>query len=306
MPLRGLSQPAFVAAWVVFDAACLLAALVLLLQVLAPLSRLGLAASVAAATAFPPVFAELQAGQRGGPILLLAVLAMRFASHSALAGALAGAAASLKLYPGAMVLGDLRPRMVVSAAITAALLLAAAFAPLRGPLYYLQHVLVPALQPSDADCAITSVRSLWMRAIGGEAYYWIGPSGSLFRIRTPFDLPALGHLLTAASALALVAVAVWAARGAGFGSARALAVTFALGAVVPGEVYPYQYLPLVPLLLMVVVDGFRDRRWRVLAAAAVCVAAFVPTPCSIPFPNLWTLGGLGLFGLGAATARTRR
>lgn len=306
LPIRALPEPAFVAAWVVFDAGCLVAALLLLLQLLAPMPRLALAASVAAGAIFPPVFAELQAGQRGGPILLLAVLAMRHARRAGLTGVLVGAAASLKLYPGAMVLGDLRPKMVAAAAAAAGLLLLAAFAPLGGPLFYVQHVLFPALQPSDADCAITSVRSLWMRALGGEAYYWIARDGHLVRVQTPVDLPALAQLLAYATELALVGVALWAARRAGFASPNALAVTFALGAVVPGEVYPYQYLPLLPLVLTAVATGFGERRWLLLGAVAAGIAAFVPTPCSIPFPNLWTLGGLGLFVIGAAAVATSR
>jgi hypothetical protein len=306
LPLRGLSEPAFVAAWVLFDALCVVLAVALLFPVLEPLPALARAAAVAGAAGFPAVFAELAAGQRGGPLLLLAAVAIRTAGRPGVAGALIGAAASLKLYPGAMLLGLPRARAIAAAAAAAAVLVLAAFAPLGGPLFYLQHVLLPALQPSDADCGITSVRSLWMRLLGGEAYWWIGPGGGLVEVRSPIHLPLAGEALTVLTQVTLVATAVWTAWRRGFGTPYALAITFALGAVVPGEVFPYQYLPLLPLLVMLLAAGFRDRRWGSVIALAACLAAFLPPPCSIPFPNLWTLGGVGLFALGAASARTSR
>ncbi len=303
LPLRSLDETAFVNAWVLIDAACLVAAAVLLMRLLEPLSPLARAAGWASAAAFPPVFAELDAGQRGGPILVLAVLAMRLARRPGLAGALAGAAASLKVYPAAMVLGLPRARFLAAAALTAAGLLALAFLPVGGPAFYAQHVFLPALSPNDADCAIDSVRSLWARSVGGEPYWWIGGPGALVRVQSPIHLPLLAQVLTYLTLAVLVASAVLAARLAGWGTPYALAVTFALGALVPGEVYPYQFLPLLPLIVMVLTAAVTRRRWGVVLALAASLLAFVRPPCEMPFPNLWTVGALAAFAIGAGQYR---
>ena len=297
LPLAFLPERWFVVTWTALDALCLGAAVWLLLRHLRP-TRLGAAVALLATVAFPPVFAELAAGQRGGPLLLLGVGAMLLAaSRAGWAGALAGSAAALKLYPGAMVLGAPRPAFVGAAAIAFVALVAAAYAPLGGPAFYVQHVLLPALSPSDADCAIDSVRSLYMRAVGGERYAWAGPGGLAY-VGSPLHLPAVAVALTYLTDIALVALAVLTARRVGLGSPGALAITFALGALVPGEVYPYQFLPLLPLVLLLATGAVRERRWRVLALLGLAGAGFLRPPCDMPLPNLWTLSGLAVFGLG--------
>jgi hypothetical protein len=295
-PLAWLPLPAFELAWLAVDAAALAASVWLLLRRLRP-GRLALAIALLLTVAFPPVFAELVADQRGGPILLLAVVAMvTAASRPAWAGVAAGAATSLKLYPVGLLVGA--PREVI-VGVAAAVFVGAwllAFAPLGGPQFYLQHVLAPALSPSDADCAIDSVRSLWMRAVGGETYAWAGPGGLAY-VRSPIHLPALAIGLTYASDLGLLVAAAWAARRVGFLSPGALGFGFALGALVPGEVYPYQFLPLLPLALMLAVGAVEHRRWGVLALLGIACLGFVRPPCDTPLPNLWTLSGLAVFGV---------
>lgn len=297
LPLAWLPLPAFEAAWLVVDAACIGVALWLLFRRLAP-SPLALALGLFVTVAFPPVFAELVAAQRGGPILLLAVAAMLTAATSpGWAGAAAGIATSLKLYPLALLVGAPRRILAGTLAVVFAASWLIAFAPLGGPQFYIQHVLVPATSPSDADCAIDSVRSLWMRAVGGERYAWSAPSGLAY-IASPIHLPLVAAVLTYATDLGLVAGAFWAARRVGFGTPPALALAFGLGALVPGEVYPYQFLPLLPLALMLTVGAVESRRWGVLALLGVACLGFVRPPCDTPLPNLWTLSGLAVFALG--------
>ncbi len=296
VPLAWLPLPAFEAAWLAFDAACVALAVWLLLRRLRP-SRLAAAVAVLVTVAFPPVFAELVADQRGGPILLLAVAAMLLAAGRPIwAGVAAGAATSLKLYPAALLLGA--PRAIFAGALVVgfALCWLIAFAPLGGPLFYIQHVLVPATSPSDADCAIDSVRSLWMRAVGGERYAWAGPGGLVY-VQSPIRQPGAGYLLSYASDLVLLVAAAWGARRTGFGSPAALALAFALGALLPGEVYPYQFLPLLPVALMLAVGAVERRRWGVLALLGVACLGFVRPPCDTPLPNLWTLSGVAVFAL---------
>src|SRR5439155_899120 len=56
--------------------------------------------------------------------------------------------------------------------VVAALVTAATFIPLGlgGALFYYQHVLVPSLGSYNPDCAYDSVRTLFMRTIGGEPF----------------------------------------------------------------------------------------------------------------------------------------
>jgi hypothetical protein len=218
------------------------------------------------------------------------------ASRPAWAGAAVGAATSLKLYPLGLLIGAPRAAVAAVAGAVFAGCWLLAFAPLGGPQFYLQHVLAPALSPSDADCAIDSVRSLWMRAVGGESYAWAGPGGLTY-VTSPIHLPAVATLLTYATDLGLLVAAAWGARRVGLMTPPALAYGFALGALVPGEVYPYQFLPLLPLALMLAVGAVERRRWDVLALLGIACLGFVRPPCDTPLPNLWTLSGLGVFGL---------
>ena len=297
LPLAWLPEKQFVLAWTALDAALLAVAVWLLLRHRRP-SRLAVAVAALVTVAFPPVFAELAAGQRGGPLLLLGVAAMLLAAaRPGWAGVATGVAASLKIYPAALVLGAPRVAFVAGLALAFAAVTLLAFAPLGGPGYYAQHVLVPALSPSDADCAIDSVRSLWMRAVGGERYAWASPGGLAY-VRSPIHLPLLASALTYLTDAVLVAVAAVTARRAGFATPGALALTLALGALVPGEVYPYQFLPLLPLALLVAVGAVEARRWRVLLVLGIACLGFVRPPCDTPLPNLWTLSGLAVFAVG--------
>jgi hypothetical protein len=216
------------------------------------------------------------------------------------AGAFAGLAAAIKIYPAAMALGpDPRRRLRFAAGLAGSLLGSWALLsiPLGNPLVYLQGVLLPAAGATDADCGIASVTSFWRRTVGGEPYALPDPAGIRF-VTLPLHLPELATALALLSAAAFAGAALWAAWRSGWHPAYGLALGFALGALIPGEVYPYQFLPLLPLALLVAVRAAEARRAAVLAVLLVALLGFVRQPCELPFPNLWSLAGVAVFAIG--------
>jgi hypothetical protein len=77
-----------------------------------------------------------------------------------------------------------------------------------------------------------------------------------------------------------------------------MSLGFALGALIPNEVWPYQWLPLLPLILVVAVRAVERRRLMTLGLLAVFLLGFVRQPCDLFFPNLWTVAAIGVFVLG--------
>lgn len=71
-----------------------------------------------------------------------------------------------------------------------------------------------------------------------------------------------------------------------------------LGALIPNEVWPYQWLPLLPLVLLLVVRGVERRKVGVLLLLGIFLLGFYRQPCDLIFPNLWTLAAIGVFVLG--------
>jgi hypothetical protein len=219
----------------------------------------------------------------------------------ALAGAVGGLAAAIKYYPAAMIIGPRPAHRVVYAlalAVVVAVVTAVTFLPLglNGTLFYYQHVLLPSLGSYNPDCAYDSVRTLFTRTIGGEPF--AVPSSTGYQIVTsPLHLPAVALVLSYASALAFAAAATWAARRSGWNPAYGMALGFALGALIPNEVWPYQWLPLLPLTLIVLVKAIERRRATTLVVLGVCLLGFLRQPCDLFFPNIWTLAGIGIFVL---------
>jgi hypothetical protein len=288
--------------WAVIDAIALIAGLLFLYRALAIKHRLAQPVFWLVAGFFPPLFADVSAGQRGGMILLGAMASIWLESRRpAVAGAVGGLVAALKYYPAAMVIGT-RPahRFRYALALGAVLLLvtAVSFIPLgvSGAIFYYQHVLVPSLASHNPDCAYDSVRTLFTRTIGGEPYF--RPSGSgVVLVESPLHFGALAVLLSYLSAILFAVGAVWAAWRSGWNPAYGMAVGFALGALIPNEVWPYQWLPLLPLMLLVAVRAIERRRGLTLGILAVCLLGFYRQPCDIFFPNLWTVGAVGAFAL---------
>jgi hypothetical protein len=303
IPVALLPKNLGVEVWTVIDVVALLIALALLHRGFASRHPLARPAFWIAAGYFPPVFADVSAGQRGGVLLLGAVASISLeAARPALAGVAGGLVAALKYYPAAMVIGA-RPehRIRYAVALFAVLLLVtvASFVPLGlgGAVFYYQHVLLPSLASHNPDCAYDSVRTLFMRFIGGEPY--AQPSGSGYvMVTSPLHMPAVALVLSYLSALAFAGGAAWAAWRSGWNPAYGMSLGFSLGALIPNEVWPYQWLPLLPLVLILVVRGVERRKVGVLLLLGIFLLGFYRQPCDLIFPNLWTLAAIGVFVLG--------
>jgi hypothetical protein len=303
IPVALLPKNVGVQVWTVLDAAALLGALFLLYMVLAPRHRLAAPIFWFVAAYFPPVFADVSAGQRGG-VLLLGAAASIFleGGRPALAGALGGLAASLKYYPAAMVIGP-RPSHRVGYGVSLGAVLVAvtaiSFVPLGlgGAIHYYQQVLIPSLASHNSDCAYDSVRTLFTRIVGGESF--LQPSGSGYVMATsPIRLPGLALFLSYLSAILFALGALWAAWRSGWNPAYGMSLGFALGALIPNEVWPYQWLPLLPLILLLVVRAVERRRVVTLTLLGVFLLGFLRQPCQLIFPNLWTVAAIAIFVLG--------
>ena len=299
LPVAWLPQNIAVDAWTVIDALALVGGLIALQRTLASKSPLARAVFWFVAAYFPPLFADVSAGQRGGIALLGAAISIGLEARSpALAGLAGGLTATLKYYPAAMVIGPgPAHRLRYALALGAALIVvsAATFIPLGwgGPAYYVEHILIPSLSSHNPDCAYDSVRTLFTRLVGGETFYLPGA-----KVTLPIHQPALASVLTYASALAFAGGAVWAAWRSGWNAAYGMSLGFALGALIPSEVWPYQWLPLLPLVLLLVVRAIERRSTRTLVWLGVLMLGFFRQPCDLFFPNIWTIAAIGMFVLG--------
>jgi hypothetical protein len=299
-----------VAVWTISDA---LAAIMALLLIQRHVTRRPLETAMfwAVALYYPPLYAEVNAGQVGGWLLLFACAGLvAFRTRPALSGALVAAAASLKFYPALMVIGTRKnPRpFIVGAVIAAAVIAVVSSIPLGvgGAWKYVAAVLIPSLRAPNPDCAQTSVATLWGRSLGGDPYPIINPSGGITVMQSPLHLSGVASILTALTLIAVLVAAVLAARASGWNPVYGMALGLALGGIIPGELNPYQYLPLLPLVLMVLMVALRNRRWALVALIAAGLLTWWRQPCLLPFPNLWTIGALILFGAGVAAARDFR
>ena len=288
--------------WTLIDGAALVLALLLLYRMLATRHPLGRPIFWLVAAYFPPLFADVSAGQRGGVLLAAAMASIWLgSSRPILAGAVGGLAAAVKYYPAAMIIGprpEHRVRYAVALGAVGVLVTAATFIPigLGGSVFYLQHVLLPSLASHNPDCAYDSVRTLFTRSIGGEEFAVPGGTGYVL-VTSPVHLPAVALFLSYLSALLFGVGAAWAAWRSGWNPAYGMSLGFALGALIPNEVWPYQWLPLLPLILMLVVRGIERRRWGMLALLGVFLLGFYRQPCDLIFPNLWTVAGIAIFVL---------
>ena len=296
--------------WTAGDALAALLALVLLQRTLAhaPLEK---AVFWAVALYCPPLYAEVNAGQVGGWLLLFAVAGLVvFRRQTATSGVLVAAAASLKLYPALMVVGA-RERwreFLAGAGIGGVVITIVACVPLGlgGTRDYVTKVLIPTLRAPNNDCAQTSVATLFGRSIGGEAYPIVTPNGGIAFLGSPIHLALVASIFTVLTLVAVAIAAVLAARASGWNPTYGMAIGLALGGILPGELNPYQYLPLLPLVLIVLVVALRNHRWTYVAALAVGLLFWWRQPCLLPFPNLWTIGALILFTVAVVAARQFR
>jgi hypothetical protein len=319
LPLAGILKPAATAAlaapfgllpapygvilWSAGDAAAMLGALLLLERLAAPAGwRRPLFWLLAAY--FPAVAADLAAGQLGGYLLLLVAAALHLGRRSPLAaGGLAGAAAALKLYPAFLAVGvrpARLPRFATGAAVVGAAITVTAFVPVgaAGARTYLTGVLLPALGAREADCGVVSVHTLTGRLVGGDAWTYLG-GGALATLYSPLHDAAAAAVLYWALVAALLAVAGLAAWRSGWHPVYGPALALGLGGLLPPEVYVYQQLPLLPVVLLVAVRAAELRRWTPLALVGVGLLGMVRQPCLLVVPDVWTAAALLLFGVAA-------
>jgi hypothetical protein len=302
LPIALLPKQVGVQVWTAFDALAIVVALGLLYRAVAPRHPLAPPLFWLVAGYFPPLFADISAGQRGGVLLVCAMASVWLERRRpSLAGAAAGIATAFKYFPAAMVVGPRprhRVRYAVALAVVAIVVTALSFVPLGlgGALFYYQHVLLPSLGSHNVDCAYDSVRTLFTRYVGGEEFAVPGGTGYVI-IRSPLRFEGLALVLSYLSALVFAAAAAWGAWRSGWNPAYGMALGFALGALIPNEVWPYQWLPLLPVALLLVVRGVERRRWVTLALLGLCLLGFYRQPCELFFPNLWTVAAIGIFVL---------
>ena len=305
-PFTVLPKAWQVPAWTAADAIVALLGLYLLQRAIAR-SSLERALFWAVALYCPPLFADIGAGQIGGFVLLPACAAMvTFERRPAWSGMLAAAGASLKFYPALMVVGARRRwRPFVAGAVAAGVSISViASIPLgpAGAWAYVTDVLIPSLKAPNPDCAQTSVATLFGRSIGGDPYPIINGAGGITILQSPVHLSVLASVLTLIVLAALVIGALAAARASAWNPTYGMALGLALGALLPGELNPYQYLPLLPLVLIVLTSAVRRRDAVSLAFLAAGLLLWLRQPCLLPFPNVWTLGALVLFTVCALAA----
>ena len=302
VPIALLPKDIGIQVWTAIDAAALLVGLLFLYRVLASRHPVARPVFWLVAGYFPPLFADVSAGQRGGVLLVCAMASIWLERRSpAISGAVAGIASAFKYFPAAMVIGprpEHRVRYAVVLGVVAIVVTAVTFIPLGlgGALFYYQHVLLPSLGSHNPDCAYDSVRTLFMRYIGGEQFAVPGGTGYVL-VTSPLHLSALALVLSYTSALVFAAAAAWAARRSGWNPAYGMSLGFALGALIPNEVWPYQWLPLLPVALLLVVRAVERRRYVTIGLLALCMLGFYRQPCDLFFPNLWTVAAIGVFAL---------
>ncbi|TMD97339.1 MAG: DUF2029 domain-containing protein [Chloroflexi bacterium] len=302
VPIALLPKDIGIQVWTAIDAAALLVGLLFLYRVLASRHPVARPVFWLVAGYFPPLFADVSAGQRGGVLLVCAMASIWLERRSpAISGAVAGIASAFKYFPAAMVIGprpEHRVRYAVVLGVVAIVVTAVTFIPLGlgGALFYYQHVLLPSLGSHNPDCAYDSVRTLFMRYIGGEQFAVPGGTGYVL-VTSPLHLSALALGLSYTSALVFAAAAAWAARRSGWNPAYGMSLGFALGALIPNEVWPYQWLPLLPVALLLVVRAVERRRYVTIGLLALCMLGFYRQPCDLFFPNLWTVAAIGVFAL---------
>src|SRR5437762_1794492 len=255
--------------WVATNALAALAALVLLLRLIKKIHPAATPIFWLVTVCFTPLFEDIRLGQRGGLLMLLSVGAMSLIfARPATAGVLAGLATSLKFYPGAMVLA-VDPRktwtFIASLIATAGITLGVSFIPFGSPFRYLFDVLLPSLgwaRSGPHDCFQNSTPLLFARVVGGESFGVIDQSGT-WRQATfvPWHFEALAGGLAYLTIGVVFLAAIWAVWRSGAAQPYSLALCFSLGTLLPGEVFTYQFLPMLPLLVIVFMKALERREF---------------------------------------------
>jgi hypothetical protein len=300
--------------WVATNAVAALVAIVILQRLIGKVHPVAQPVFWLMVICFTPLFEDIRLGQRGGLLMLLAVGAMAMvATRPAAAGVLAGLATSLKFYPGAMLLG-VKPRrqwtFSVSLVATSSLALAASFIPFGSPLFYVARILVPSLawdRSGNHDCFQDSTQLLYARLIGGESFGVIDQSGVWRQVSVvPWHYESLATVLGYITILLVLAGTVWAVWRSDAAQPYSLALCFSLGTLVPGEVFTYQFLPMLPLLIIVFMKAMQKTMVVTMVVLAAALWVLLVSPCALPLPSLWTVAALAIFAVGVSLARLFR
>jgi hypothetical protein len=263
---------------------------------------------------FTPLWEDIRLGQRGGPLVLFAGAAMlAIRRHPVWAGALTGLGTSIKFYPALMAL-SVGPRhwwrFTGAMFATAAGVLAVTFIPFGNPLLYLTGVLLPVVVGNPAwnnDCFQNSTPLLFSRLVGGASFSVENSSAVWVSITlVPWHVPWLARVLTYLTIAALLAGTVWAARRSGWAQPYSMSLAFSLGTLVPGHVYTYQFIAMLPLTVVLVMKAIELRRWGTLVVVGAGLYILVSSPCALILPSLWTIAGLAIFAAAVAEARLFR
>jgi len=290
-------------AWVLTDALAAVAALVLVFRFVRDSHPAALPIFCLLVICFTPLFEDVRLGQRSGLLLMLSVGSMAaIASRPAAAGILAGIATALKFYPGAMVLAvDPRKQLtfIATLAATAALILGASFIPFGSPLFYFTRVFLPSItwqRSGPHDCFQNSTQLLFARVVGGESYGVIDQSG-VWRPSSfvPWHFTTASTILGYAAVGLIVVAAVWAVRRSGVAQPYSLALCFSLGTLVPGEVFTYQFVPMLPLFIVMFMKALQHGKVGTMLILASALWVLLISPCALPLPSLWTVAALGIF-----------
>jgi hypothetical protein len=291
--------------WVATDVLASAVALVVMFRTVANFHPAAQPAFWLIVICFTPLFEDIRLGQRGGLLLLLAVGAMTLVlTRTVVAGLLAGVATALKFYPVAMALG-VNPRrqwtFVASLIGSGALIISSSFIPFGSPLFYFRNVLLPSLfwqNSGPHDCFQNSTHLLYARVIDGEPYGVINQAGAWHQ--ATFDslhFHALATVLEYSTILLIVAATVWAVWRSSTAQPYSLALCFSLGTLVPGEVFTYQFLPMLPILLIVFMQALQSRKFGTACILGGALWILLVSPCALPLPSLWTVAALVIFGV---------
>lgn len=314
LPFSLLPAPFDVVVWVLANALMSAVGLYLLYRAIREKLRWTAPVFVLTVLLFTPLFEDIRLGQRGGPLLLCAGAAMLLVRrHPVWAGGFTGLGTSIKFYPAALAL-SVNPRQwwrfTGALAGVAGAVLAMTFIPFGSPLQYVTGILLPLQsghESSTRDCFQNSTHLLFARLVGGSQYSVGNNAGDWTTITlVPWHLPWLATILTYATIATLVVATVWAARQSGWAQPYSMSLAFSLGALIPGDVYTYQFLPLLPLTLVLMLKAVEQRLWVTVALVGLAVECFVNSPCALPFPGLWTIAGLAIFGAAVAARRNFR
>jgi hypothetical protein len=291
--------------WVATDTIASVVALVIILRLVARFHPAAQPAFWLVVICFTPLFEDIRLGQRSGLLMLLAVGSMGLVvTRPVAAGVLAGLASALKFYPGAMVLGvDPRKqwKFIVSLLATGFVVLAASFIPFGSPLLYVTRILLPSLTWQNSgphDCFQDSTPLLYARVFDGESYGVINQDGIWHQVTfDSWHFPALATALSYSTIVLVIAATIWAVRRSGAAQPFSLALCFSLGTLVPGEVFTYQYLPMLPILLIVFMKVLQHRKFVATLGLSAALWVLLVSPCALPLPSLWTVAALAIFGI---------